>query len=209
MPNLNVWNENKLVILLDNGHGMVTPGKRSPDSSFFEYEFNRDIVDRISMALKLNGTPYHIITPEVIEDISLTERVNRVNRYCNQYGKDNCLLISVHANAAGTGQWMNARGWSVFTSKGKTKSDEYAKIFYDEANKLLPMHGQKIRADWSDGDPDWEENFTMLSKTNCPAVLTENLFMDNKEDLKFLQSNLGRSVIAQIHINAIKNANFI
>lgn len=200
---------NKFVILLDNGHGQTTSGKVSPDKSFYEYQFNRDIVDRVSMALKLNNIPYHIITPEVVQDISLTERANRVNRYCTQYGPENCLLISVHANAAGDGDWMNARGWSVYTTKGLTNSDKYATIFFDEANRLLPAYGQKLRADWSDGDPDWEENFTILYKARCPAILTENLFYDNKEDLKFLQSNLGRSIISQIHINAIKKASSI
>lgn len=200
---------NKLVILLDNGHGQTTSGKVSPDKSFYEYQFNRDIVDRISMALKLNNIPYHIITPEVVQDISLTERANRVNKYCTQYGPENCLLISIHANAAGNGDWMNARGWSVYTTKGLTNSDKYATIFFDEANRLLPSYGQKLRADWSDGDPDWEENFTILYKARCPAILTENLFYDNKEDLKFLQSNLGRSIISQIHINAIKKASSI
>ena len=200
---------NKFVILLDNGHGQTTSGKVSPDKSFYEYQFNRDIVDRVSMALKLNNIPYHIITPEVVQDISLTERANRVNRYCTQYGPENCLLISVHANAAGNGDWMNARGWSVYTTKGLTNSDKYATIFFDEANRLLPAYGQKLRADWSDGDPDWEENFTILYKARCPAILTENLFYDNKEDLKFLQSNLGRSIISQIHINAIKKASSI
>ena len=200
---------NKFVILLDNSHGQTTSGKVSPDKSFYEYQFNRDIVDRVSMALKLNNIPYHIITPEVVQDISLTERANRVNRYCTQYGPENCLLISVHANAAGNGDWMNARGWSVYTTKGLTNSDKYATIFFDEANRLLPAYGQKLRADWSDGDPDWEENFTILYKARCPAILTENLFYDNKEDLKFLQSNLGRSIISQIHINAIKKASSI
>jgi N-acetylmuramoyl-L-alanine amidase len=104
---------------------------------------------------------------------------------------------------------MNARGWSVYTTKGLTNSDKYATIFFDEANRLLPSYGQKLRADWSDGDPDWEENFTILYKARCPAILTENLFYDNKEDLKFLQSNLGRSIISQIHINAIKKASSI
>ena len=200
---------NRLVILLDNGHAQSTPGKRSPDQTFYEYEFNRDIVDRISMALKLNNIPYHIITPELVPDISLTERANRINRYCEQYGKENCLAISVHANAAGNGGWMNARGWSVYTTKGLTNSDKYATLFFNEAQSLLPAYGQKLRADWSDGDPDWEENFTILYKTRCPAILTENLFYDNKEDLKFLQSNIGRSIITQIHLNAIKKASSI
>ena len=61
-----------------------------------------------------------------------------------------------------------------------------------------------LRADWSDGDPDWEANFTILYKTICSCILTENLFYDNKVDLAFLMSEEGKDVIAQIHINAIK-----
>ena len=42
-----------IVIVLDNGHGENTPGKRSPKledgSQFFEWEFNRDIVNRIAV----------------------------------------------------------------------------------------------------------------------------------------------------------------
>ena len=199
----------KLVILLDNGHAQNALGKYAPDKSFYEYEFNRDIVDRISMALKINNIPYHIITPEVIEDISLTERANRVNKYCDQYGAGNCLLISVHANAAGNGDWMNARGWSVYTTKGLTNSDKYADIFFEEASLLLPKYNMTVRDSKLPHTHSFEENFTLLYKTRCPAILTENLFFDNKTDLEFLKSNEGRSVISQIHINAIKKASSI
>ena len=99
---------------------------------------------------------------------------------------------------------MNARGWSVYTTKGKTKSDEYADIFYTEALKLLPLYGMTLRNDLSDGDYDWEENFTILYKSACPSILTENLFQDNKKDCEFLMSEKGRDVITQIHVNAIK-----
>lgn len=200
---------NRMVILLDNGHAKSTPGKRSPKlengSQFFEYEFNRDIVKRIISGLDKYGIRYHILVPEETQDIALTERANRANNYCRQYGKNNCLLVSVHSNAAGNGsQWMNARGWSIYTTKGLTKSDEYATVFYNEAQKLLPKYNMTLRADRSDGDPDWEENFTILYKASCPAVLTENLFYDNKIDVAFLMSEEGKNIIAQIHINAIK-----
>ena len=99
---------------------------------------------------------------------------------------------------------MNARGWCIYTTRGKTKSDEYATIFYEEAEKILPKHGLSLRKDLSDGDPDQEADFTVIYKTACPAVLTENLFMDNKEDCKFLLSEEGRDIIAQVHVNAIR-----
>lgn len=199
----------KFWILLDNGHAKSTPGKRSPKfpdgRQFFEYEFSRDIVKRISEELKKLNINYKIVTPEVDTDIALTTRANRVNRYCEKLGKNNCLLISIHANAAGMGKdWMNARGWSVWTTKGKTKSDEYADIFYKEAEKILPLNGMTLRKDMSDGDYDYEENFTILQKSWCPAILTENLFQDNKIDCEFLMSDKGRDIITQIHVNAIK-----
>ena len=199
---------NGKVILLDNGHASTTPGKRSPmledGSQFFEYEFNRDIVKRIAKRLDVLGIKYHILVPEVDKDIALSTRANRANNYCKQYGTNNCIFVSVHANAAGNGDWMNARGWSIWTTKGETKADAVATVFYEEAEKLLPNYGMSVRKDMSDGDPDYEANFTVLYKTLCPAVLTENLFMDNKIDVRFLMSNIGRNIITDVHVNAIK-----
>ena len=103
-----------MVFLLDNGHAKKTLGKCSPvlpdGTRFYEWEFNRDIVKRIAAELDKLHIKYHILVPEDIEDVSLTTRAARANTYCQKYGKNNCLLISVHANAAGNGGWMNARG---------------------------------------------------------------------------------------------------
>lgn len=199
----------KFWVLLDNGHAKSTKGKASPPfengKRLYEYEFNRDIVKRITKELDKLKINYKIVTPEIDEDIALTTRANRVNRYCSKFGKNNCLLVSVHSNAAGMGdKWMSARGWSVWTTKGNTKSDTYADIFYKEAQKLLPLNGMTLIKDTSDGDNDYENNFTILYKSWCPALLTENLFMDNKTDCEFLMSDEGRDIIAQIHVNAIK-----
>lgn len=212
-PVLNEPVYNGKIILLDNGHASTTPGKRSPKledgSQFFEYEFNRDIVRRIAEKLNDLGVSYKILVPEIDDDIKLTERARRANIICNEYGKENCIFISVHANAAGNGsEWKNARGWSVWTTKGNTKSDPIATVFYEEAEKILPKCNMTLRKDMTDGDPDYEENFTVIYKTICPAILTENLFMDNKTDVQFLMSDTGRNKIAQIHVNAIKRLCF-
>lgn len=189
------------LILLDNGHGNNTAGKRSPDGTLLEYQYTREIVKNVYNVLKALGYNVEILVPELY-DVSLSERVRRVNQYCNDYGASNVVVVSVHINAAGNGtQWMTARGFSVYTSKGKTKSDELATIMCEEAEKSHV--GFKIRKDMTDGDPDWEENFTILSKTKCPAVLIENFFMDNKEDVNFLLSQTGKDVVKNIHINSI------
>lgn len=192
-----------MTILLDPGHGNNTPGKRSPDGRFLEYRFNREIAARLNVRLLQLGYDSRIIVPE-LEDIPLAERCRRVNVVCKALGKDNVILISIHANASGNGsQWMNAQGWSAYTSKGQTKADILAECLYDAAAANLP--GKRIRTDPSDGDRDWEENFYILRHTICPAVLTENFFYDSKDDLAFLESEEGRQVVVKLHVDGITN----
>ena len=64
-------------ILIDNGHGKETPGKRSPvwpdGSQLYEYEFNRDIARRVYAVLTARGVDCELIVSEIC-DISLAER---------------------------------------------------------------------------------------------------------------------------------------
>lgn len=189
-------------ILLDPGHGSDTPGKRSPDGHFREYAYNRYLAIEIRNRLTALGLDARILVPEQ-NDIPLKERCRRANAVCKEKGSDNVLLISIHINASGNGsRWMTARGWSAFTTKGNTKADTLATCLYAEAEKYLPNH--KIRKDQTDGDPDLEENYYILRHTLCPAVLTENLFMDNPEDLAFLESDTGSQAIIKLHIEGIR-----
>ena len=190
-------------ILLDPGHGCNTPGKRSPDGRFLEYRFNRDIATAVAKQLTFSGyDAIFLVTEEY--DISLRARVERVNTWCRQLGKRNVCLVSIHANAAGNGkQWMNARGWCGYTSRGQTAGDHLATCLYEAAELFLPGH--RVRKDYSDGDPDFESDFTILSRTLCAAALTESLFYDNPEDLSFLESSLGRQAIIDLHVKGIIN----
>ena len=190
-----------MLILIDNGHGLDTPGKRSPDGKFLEYAYNREIARRVVADLKDRGYNSELLIPET-QDIPLSERVRRINTHCQTLGKDNVILVSIHVNAAGNGsQWLNASGWSVYTCKGQTESDRLAGILYEAAIKNFP--GRRIRTDFSDGDPDWEEGFYILRKSLCPAVLTENFFMDNHSDLEYLQSRAGKQAVVDTHMEGI------
>ncbi len=194
--------KSKFVILIDNGHGSDTKGKRSPDNRILEYKYAREIAAAVQKALSAKGYDARLLVPET-KDISLTERVRRANLVCAKEGSTNVIVLSIHCNAAGNGSWMNARGWSAFTSKGQTRADVVANFLYTEAERQFVGH--KIRKDMSDGDPDWEEGFYILRKTVCPAVLTENFFMDNQEDVEYLLSTEGRTAIVATHVNGIEN----
>lgn len=188
-------------ILIDNGHGVNTPGKSSPDGRFREYAWAREIAHAIVADCKDLGYDAELLVPEEY-DVCLRARCYRANCWCDRLGKHNVLLVSIHVNAAGKGdRWYNATGWSAYTCKGQTRSDKLADCLYKQAGLWLPGH--RLRMDYSDGDPDIESDFAILKKTACPAVLTENGFQDCEESLLFLESNEGKEAIIGIHVDGI------
>ena len=196
-------------ILVDNGHGEDTPGKRSPYSAcgtlpeipFYEYLWNREIAVPVVEELTRLRYNAELLVPE-IEDISLAERCRRTNLAWNDMGKKNVILLSVHSNAAGNGkEWYTAKAWSAYTSIGQTQSDVLADCLYDAAMEVFG--DRKIRTDKKDGDRDWEENFYILKHTACPTVLTENFFYDNIDDVKYILSEEGRKAVIDCHVIGI------
>lgn len=188
-----------MIICLDNGHAKSTPGKQSPDGQLKEYAYTREIVSLLADKLKRNGYKVFIVTPEVDKDISLKERCNRINKVYKENNKK-AIAISIHCNAAGNGsKWMNARGWQVYVSpNASSNSKKLAKLLYQEAKKANLQGNRSVPKE------EYQvSNLAMCRDTNCPAVLTENLFQDNKEDVKFLLSN--KQTIVDIHYNAIIN----
>ena len=197
------------VVILGTAHLESTPGKCSPDGKFREYKYSREIVEDLKTKLESYG--YFVLVDVPQDDLKgynqnreLSYRVQKVNDWCKTYGVKNCIYVSIHVNAAGgDGKWHTATGWEAYTTKGVTKSDKLAECLYSAAKQNLT--GQKIRTDKSDGDSDQDANFYVIRKTNCPAVLTENFFQDNKKDVEYLLSEQGKHEIVRTHIEGILN----
>ena len=188
-------------ILLDNGHGLDTAGKRSPDGRLLEWSYNREIARRVVAGLSSLGLDAELLVPED-EDISLYERCRRVNRLCLQLGKRNVCLVSIHVNAAGHGdKWYNAEGWCCYTTPGQTAGDVLANYLCQAALQNLPGH--RMRFDYTDGDADQEAAFYILRHTACASCLTENGFMDCVRSCEFLLSDEGKQAIVDLHVQGI------
>ena len=195
----------KTLVILDAGHGIDTPGKRSPiwsnNTQLFEWKFNRDVVDSIIGYLQVANISYVKLIEES-QDIPLKERVDRINTiYKENKDKYKVYLISVHGNAADNAPTAN--GIEVFTSIGETKSDTIAEVFYSKLKNL----GWKMRPNRSNKGGK-EENFYILKNSHCPAVLTENGFYTNEEECKKMLDFYWQKEIALAHYKAIQDIEF-
>lgn len=191
----------QIKVLIDNGHGdpPLTGGKCSPDNRLKEYYYCREIAQRVSRELTLRGVDSLLLVPEKT-DTPLRERVRKANAWARKLGPKNVVLVSIHNNAAGSdGKWHSASGFSVFVSdNASANSKRLARIFTETAAQIGLMGNRAVPP-----EKYWVQSLAMTRDTACPAVLTENLFQDNKNEVDFLLSEEGKKAIVALHVNSI------
>jgi N-acetylmuramoyl-L-alanine amidase len=179
------------VIVLDPGHAINTPGKRSPDGSFREYEFAQDIANKAQQILS-NYDVKVILTKNLNDndDPDLGTALARRVRTANKAGGD--VYLSIHGNAAGGGgEWMNAKGFEIFYCAEANKNSANlaqigAKKAMDELNKFN-MRNRGVK----------EDDFYVIRKTNMPSVLFEFGFYDNKDECENMKKQEFRIACAE------------
>ena len=193
---------------LDNGHGALQEGKRSPffewdgeQIQFFEWEFNRDIVVRITKQLKELGIAYHEVAPNPeLMGSDVQERTRRAARYATDLPK---IFVSVHANAAGRtyGGWSDASGVETWTGDNDfvIHSNAFAEIFNEKIVKAIGWKDRGVKDTRTNKNPIY-----VLDKAECVAILTENGFFTNKNEVRELMKDEVRKKIADAHVEAIR-----
>ena len=202
-----------IIIILGTAHRMREPGKESPDKRLKECVYSREICKEVADKLRAYGCKVEIDyepldLPKTMQSSivkqernnELSMRVNYVNEVCRQKSAKNVLYVSIHVNAVGTdGKWHDARGWQVCVSdRASEGSKRLANCLFDSAKKNSLKMRQPTAA-----QKYWSQNLYVLNNTKCPAVLTENLFQDNKADVDYLLSDTGRHTIARLHVEGI------
>lgn len=147
------------------------------------------------------GIDAQIINPEDTE-VHLSTQAGRANAiYRQKKGEyEHIILLSPHVNAApGTG-WSKASGWGAYVYTGASKNSRklatsLAKIAYEDYG----LTGDR----WIPKSLYYEQNLAICRQTIMPAVLTENMFQTNHNDVAFLLSEKGKQIIVDIHIRAI------
>ena len=185
---------------LDNGHGKFTDGKRSPKfedgTRFFEYEFNRDIVKRITEQLTEKGIQFFNVVPEVDTDNFLKGRVDRANAFQSDLPK---LYISIHSNAApsqSSEHWAvpGARGMETWYYTGSTRGRKLASIFQKHMVNYTGMVNRGLKS---------TKELYVIKNTKMSACLTENGFYNHKAEAQELMKSELRQSIADSHVAAI------
>lgn len=186
---------------LDNGHGKLQAGKRSPIfddgvTQLLEYEFNRAVVKKIIAQLDEKGVAYFDVVPDVEKVGSfLKGRVERANNKITPLKK---VFVSVHANAGPTNSsgWGTVTGLETWYHKNSLKGKKMAAVFQKH---LVNEMGWKNRHLKSSAITD----LYVLRETWMPAILTENGFFTNKQQAADLMKDSIRQKIADAHVAAI------
>ena len=161
-------------IVIDAGHGPDTPGKRSPDGSLREYQFNSAVARYVADELLHGYEGVEILMTHADDrDVPLKERTDRANAWKAD------LFVSIHANAAGDG-WSTAQGIETYVYT--TRPAAAVKLAEVVQRNLVQATGRPNRGVKT-------ANFHVLRETKMPAILVECGFMTNRYEAELLKSD--------------------
>lgn len=171
------------LIAIDNGHGMETPGKRTPTlpgttTFMHENEFNRAVAQKLKVNLERCGFRTIMVSPTA-DDTPLETRVDIADKAKAD------LFFSAHANAL-NGIFGTQEGVSVYRYPGSVQGKKCAEIIL---KYLIQGTSQKNRGVLS-------ANFYVLRESDMPSVLAEYAFMDNLREAQLLMNNAFRQECA-------------
>jgi N-acetylmuramoyl-L-alanine amidase len=175
-----------MYIAIDAGHGKDTPGKRTPDNTMREYEFNSVVANELEKILKANKIRTLRTDSDKI-DVELRDRCKKANDAKCDY------FISIHANASGN-TWSNASGIETFIKGNNSNRQEYEKSF-DMASRIQRSLIEFTKA--KNRGLKTSENLYVLNATHMPALLVECGFMTNREESLRLKNPQYRLLCAQ------------
>lgn len=161
-------------IALDAGHGMNTPGKRTPDGER-EWTFNNQVLRACMAALQIyEGVQIlRLDDPTGEIDVTLKTRTDKANKW----GAD--VLVSIHHNAY-RGRWADHGGIETYVQEriASKASKDIAAIIQPRLVKAMGLANRGVKS----------MNLHMLRESKMPAVLTEGGFMDSTIDIVAMRS---------------------
>lgn len=191
-----------IAVIIDNGHGTraFTDGKCSSDHRYYEGEWSRKMSRKLAKALEELGFATWLVVPED-EDVGLVERCERANSWARAHRSKYCIYVSIHSDADRyenlVNGWSGARGMGVHVGLNASEASKVLATNIYNAGMAMGLKGNRKSNSYK------VSNFTVLTGTNMPAVLTESAFHTNKEDVDYLLSDKGQEDIVNYHLAGI------
>lgn len=155
-------------LVIDPGHGGKDPG--AVGNGLREKDLNLDISKQVASKLSSYDAEVYLTRSTDVE-VSLTGRSSFANKIKADY------FCSIHVNSGG------GTGFESFIhSNAVTKSKNLRSIIHDKTSTYYKKAGFTDRG-------KKKANFAVLRETSMPAVLLENLFIDNQKDAAKLKDN--------------------
>ena len=174
---------------------------KSPDNRLIIPTYLDNITDGIHQGLcqSLKHTPFITITrpsgpmDQIISRLIETENITPPSAN---------LLIAVGLNAStDDSHYHTSQGWSVCNNTSSKVSGTLAESLTTAALRILGR-----RAFSMPGQIPSQRHLSqaaLLSVLPIPAVLTLNLYPDNRQDIEYLLSDVGRQAIIKLHTQGI------
>lgn len=172
-------------IYLDAGHGGSDPGASA--NGLIEKEFNLEVTRKVAAKLRQLG---HNVKESRTTDkfVSLAARSDEANNW----GAD--IFISNHFNAASA----SANGYEDFIHD--TESSDDTRKLQDNVHNAV----KTVLSDYGLGNRGQKtDNFSVLRRTNMPALLTEAGFCTNANDAKVLKNAAFKEDYATAIVNGV------
>ncbi|MBB5356639.1 N-acetylmuramoyl-L-alanine amidase [Anoxybacillus mongoliensis] len=172
-------------IVLDAGHGGKDSGAVGND--LLEKNLTLNIVKQIGDILKDYDGVEIIYTRTDDRFIELSERAAIANRAGANF------FLSVHINSGGGTGFESY----IFNGNVSNATVAYQNVIHSEIMKAIGNMTDRSKK---------RANYAVLRETKMPALLTENLFIDNANDAAKLKSEKFLQQIAYGHVEGIVKA---
>lgn len=168
-------------IAIDAGHGINTPGKRTPDG-IHEWSLNNDVANYIAQFLNSYATIIRTDDTSGQSDIPLADRRNKAINNAD-------LLISIHHNALEDNRFTTATGVEVYshTNHGTKQAKELAALLVNQISSNTGLRNRGAK----------QARFAVIATSQIPAVLCEGGFMDGRQDSFYIRTEEGKMAYAK------------
>lgn len=190
--------DGKMTVIIDAGHGGDDPGAENKVHKMDEKHINLYVAQYLEQYLTEAGVNVIMVRDTLEEGSSLSYRGTVMEQNIETVD----LFFGLHHNAANT----QARGAQVLAQVAD-KNGGPSTVLANELNTQYERLGLPLRPIWyREGDKgDYYYTNRRAAELQIVAVISEFCFIDNEEDVQFINSEQGWQAEARAQCDAILN----